>query len=146
MFPFLVTRLSEWYGNAQHHPFRFVGIIFICFGLALYYSLLSAFANRGKGTPAPYDPPKKLVTDGILGVIRNPNYLANYMIVLGEAILFESFNIFTYFLLLLVATTAYLILHEEPELRKRYGQEFIQYETSVPRWIPNLHSVKKLIK
>ena len=61
-FPFLVTRFNELFDWNDYlisvWILQVVGIALILLGGYLYFRLLFAFVERGKGTPAPYDPPK----------------------------------------------------------------------------------------
>src|SRR5712692_8840034 len=67
------------------------GWLFIAGGIALYFACAFwGFALRGKGTPAPIDPPKKLVEEGPYRVVRNPMYWAVVSVMLGEALAFRS--------------------------------------------------------
>ena len=54
--------------------FRFVGLIPIAIGAAIYFWCAWDFATKGKGTPAPIDPPKELVARGLYRFVRNPMY------------------------------------------------------------------------
>src|SRR5258705_10593060 len=67
------------------------GGLLVVAGVALY--LMCAFwgfALRGKGTPAPIDPPKKLVMEGPYRIVRNPMYWSVLFVMLGEALVFRS--------------------------------------------------------
>jgi protein-S-isoprenylcysteine O-methyltransferase Ste14 len=59
-------------------------------GVALYCWCASEFTFRGKGTPAPTDPPKFLMKKGPYRWTRNPMYVAVLSTILGEALLFLS--------------------------------------------------------
>ena len=69
----------------------FLGALLAAAGAALYLTCAFwGFAIRGKGTPAPIDPPKKLVVEGPYRVVRNPMYWSVVSAMLGEACLFRS--------------------------------------------------------
>src|SRR5882724_4392345 len=60
-------------------------------GIALYFACAFwGFAIRGKGTPLPFDPPKKLVAEGPYAVVRNPMYWSVLFVMLGESEIFHS--------------------------------------------------------
>ncbi|PYT52927.1 MAG: isoprenylcysteine carboxylmethyltransferase family protein, partial [Acidobacteria bacterium] len=67
------------------------GWVLIAAGIALYFACAFwGFALRGKGTPLPIDPPKKLVVEGTYGLVRNPMYWSVASVMLGEAAVFHS--------------------------------------------------------
>src|SRR5438552_3638333 len=70
---------------------RAAGWLLIAAGTALYFaSAFWGFAVRGKGTPLPLDPPKKLVVEGPYRIVRNPMYWGVGSVILGEAAVFHS--------------------------------------------------------
>jgi protein-S-isoprenylcysteine O-methyltransferase Ste14 len=105
-------------------------------GLLVYFACLWQFAKTGRGTPAPIDPPKKLVQRGLYRWVRNPMYLGVLLIVLGEAILFRHLTLLLYFVCLATAFQLFVVLYEEPEMRRRYGAIYSDYCNAVPRWLP----------
>ena len=96
------------------------------------------FVLIGRGTPWPFDPPKRLVVAGPYRFMRNPMEASFLLIVLGEALLFGSLSLILY----LLAGFALLHMREvhiaEPTLRRRFGLPYERYFTSVPRWILRL--------
>jgi protein-S-isoprenylcysteine O-methyltransferase Ste14 len=56
--------------------------------VGLYVWCAGAFTFIGKGTPAPIDAPRILVTQGAYRWMRNPMYVGVLLVVFGEAILF----------------------------------------------------------
>lgn len=111
------------------------GLIFA--GAALY--LICAFwgfALRGKGTPAPIDPPKRLVVEGPYRVVRNPMYWGVASVMLGEALLFRSEALAEIAVVFFASTMLFVLFYEEPALRRAFGAEYEQYCRQVPRWIP----------
>ena len=75
--------------------FRLIGILPIALGALLYTWSAWNFMYVGKGTPAPrFDPPQVLVSKGPYRMVRNPIYLGLVLILVGEAIVFESLILF----------------------------------------------------
>lgn len=112
------------------------GSLFICFGLLLMILTIQLFYRIGKGTLAPWDPTRKLVTSSLYRYVRNPMIQGVLFVLIGEAMFFASSNIGIEALLFFVINTVYFILFEEPGLVRRFGDEYIEYKKHVPRWIP----------
>jgi protein-S-isoprenylcysteine O-methyltransferase Ste14 len=102
----------------------------------------SLFFLVGKGTPWPFDPPKRLVVSGPYRFVRNPMEGSFVVILLGEAVLFRSIMVLFYALVGLALLHAREALVEEPGLRKRFGESYEKYRNSVPLWIPRLTPYK----
>ena len=114
----------------------FFSLAFIGAGLTLMIKTNMLFATIGKGTLAPWTPTQKLVVRGIYRHVRNPMISGVFCILLGEALLFGSPNIFTWFMIFVLINVTYIPLLEEPGLEKRFGQDYLIYKKNVPRWIP----------
>lgn len=107
-------------------------------GLCVWIACLDAFSRRGRGTPAPTDAPRKLVVDGLHGVIRNPIIAGEILVIWGEALWFASAGIAVYAALMTFAAHWIVVRVEEPVLRERFGDSYQAYCRTVPRWIPRL--------
>ena len=108
-------------------------------GVALY--LMCAFwgfALRGKGTPAPIDPPKKLVVEGPYRIVRNPMYWSVVSVMLGEALAFRSLTLAEIGCAVFAGAVLFVMVYEEPILRTKFGAEYEAYCRRVPRWLPRL--------
>src|SRR2546426_3898551 len=116
--------------------FWLVGFLPLLLGVALYLWCAGAFTFIGKGTPAPIDAPKFLVKEGPYHWVRNPMYIAVLSIVIGQAILFRSFQLAGYALLVGVVVHLFVVFVEEPSLRSQFGESYETYLRTVPRWIP----------
>ena len=118
-----------------------LGILLIVAGAALYVATAFwGFAMRGRGTPAPIDPPKKIVVDGPYRVVRNPMYWSVALVVLGEALIFRSKPLVGLAVGFFAATMLFVLLYEEPALRRKFGAEYEEYCRRVPRWLPRFKS------
>jgi protein-S-isoprenylcysteine O-methyltransferase Ste14 len=117
------------------------GWLLIAAGIALYLACAFwSFAMRGKGTPLPLDPPKKLVMEGPYRIVRNPMYWGVGSIVLGEAAIFHSVALTQLAVVFAVGVIVFVLLFEEPELRRKFGAEYKEYCRHVPRWLPRLRA------
>jgi protein-S-isoprenylcysteine O-methyltransferase Ste14 len=116
-----------------------VGWLLIAAGIALYLACAFwGFALRGKGTPLPIDPPKKLVVEGPYRVVRNPMYWSVAFVMLGEAAVFHSLALAGLAAAFFAATNLFVLFYEEPVLRRKFGAEYEDYCRRVPRWLPHL--------
>lgn len=115
-----------------------LGTACIAFGLFLMTKTISLFAGVGQGTLAPWEPPKKLVVQGIYRHVRNPMISGVLFILCGESLIFGSTAILAWFLFFLLANLIYIPILEEPGLEKRFGEDYTLYKKNVPRWIPRL--------
>jgi protein-S-isoprenylcysteine O-methyltransferase Ste14 len=113
-----------------------VGFLPLLLGVGLYLWCAGAFTFIGKGTPAPIDAPKFLVRVGPYQWARNPMYIAVLSVVIGEAILFRSFLLAGYALLVGVVVHLFVVFVEEPSLRRQFGESYETYLHTVPRWVP----------
>src|SRR5216684_1627272 len=115
-----------------------LGTLVITMGVALAAWCFYGFATRGRGTPAPWDPPRHLVTTPPYRHVRNPMYLGILLILLGEAALFGSLALLAWSIVVAAGFHLAVTLYEEPGLRERFGAEYERYLAEVPRWLPRL--------
>ena len=92
----------------------------------------------GRGTPAPFDPPQRLVVAGPYRFVRNPMYLGAGLAVVGAALVYTSWWLVGYLGLLFLASHLVIVFHEEPALGRSFGQEYREYCEAVGRWVPRL--------
>lgn len=124
----------------------FLGILPIVLGLTLYLRCAYHFAHSGRGTPAPIDPPGKLVITGPYRYIRNPMYLGILAILAGEALLFRALPLLYYLAVLAAVFHIFITVYEERALRRKFGKAYARYCEKVPRWIPTVPGLKALYK
>lgn len=63
-------------------------------------------------------------------------YVAVLSAVIGEAILFRSFLLAAYALVLWGVFHAFVVFGEEPSLRRQSGASYETYLRTVPHWLP----------
>ena len=103
-------------------------------GAIILVSTVFSFYHRGKGTLAPWDPPKRLVVQDLYRFNRNPMYVGVLLIVAGWAIQSGDPWIYGYFLLLGLVFHLRVVLYEEREMERLFGTEWEAYKDAVPRW------------
>lgn len=140
------TVLVPYWVVRRHAPLEvsgaaIAGWLLAAAGVALYLvCAFWGFALRGQGTPAPIDPPKRLVVEGPYRIVRNPMYWGVLFAILGEALAFRSVTLAEIGCVFFAFTALFVILYEEPLLRNKFGAEYETYCKRVPRWIPRLGS------
>ncbi len=134
--PYLV--LSSRGGSFPVEPtiFRLLGIVLVAVGVACYLWCAWEFVFVGRGTPAPWDPPKRFVSRGLYRVVRNPIYVGATLILIGEAVAFASVVLALYAVLMWWVFHFIVVLVEEPTLKDTFGATYEEYCRTVPRWIP----------
>jgi protein-S-isoprenylcysteine O-methyltransferase Ste14 len=123
-------------GPASPEATSWLALMLIVPGTALYLTCLWLFAAVGRGTPGPWDAPRQLVVVGPYRWVRNPIYVAAFLVVLGEAWLFGSLALLVYAVLLGLSVHLVVIGYEEPSLERSFGGEYVAYRRRVRRWLP----------
>lgn len=119
-------------------PLRSVGIPVVCLGIAIYAWCAWSFTVKGRGTPAPIDPPKKLVIEGLYRYMRNPMYVGVLTILVGEVLWFASPMLLVYAGIVAGIFHAFIRFYEERKLQNLFGGQYTAYCNTVPRWWPRL--------
>ncbi len=117
---------------------RLAGMVAVGAGLACLVDCFVRFALEGRGTPGPVEQTEMLVVSGLYRFVRNPMYVCVVTIVLGQALLFGQASLLPYAGVVLVAFHLFVVLHEEPTLRRRFGASYGTYCLHVRRWLPRL--------
>ncbi|MGI6456775.1 MAG: methyltransferase family protein [bacterium] len=139
LLPYLLLQLEEQTGSFL--LLQIVGGILIAPGVLIYLKCTWDFIRRGRGTPAWYRAPKKLVVQGLYRYVRNPMYVGMGLICLGESLYFSSFILFCYTLGALLCFHLRVILYEEPVLRRQFGESYVEYCQRVNRWMPRVNKL-----
>ena len=117
-------------------PPQIVGIVIGSAGALLALWCVSTFVWVGKGTPAPFDPPRRLVIRGPYRFVRNPMYEGAGLALGGAALYFLSEPLLVYGVLFLLAAHIFVVFYEEPTLKRSFGQDYEAYCHRVSRWRP----------
>lgn len=110
------------------------GLVALVLGVVGLLWCVRDFYVYGKGTLAPWSPPKRLVAVGLYRYSRNPMYLSVVLILLGWAACFWSRPLLIYALIVGIAFQLRVVLFEEPWLARTYAAQWDEYRSRVPRW------------
>ena len=137
VIPFLILWFSKKF---ETYEFRIMptvlGGLLIILGLYVIWVTVALFTDYGKGTPAPYAPPKVLVVIGIYKYVRNPMMIGVWCVLFGEAIFFMSTGVLIWLLSFLIGSISLVTVWEERDLESRFGEPYCEYKRNTPRWIP----------
>jgi protein-S-isoprenylcysteine O-methyltransferase Ste14 len=142
---YLPGRFLSWSGivtPATTGPLQVAGMSIVAIGAAIALWCVFTFVFIGKGTPAPFDPPRKLVVRGPYRFARNPMYIGAGMTLAGAALYYESLSILVYTGLFFLIAHLFVVFYEEPTLRRTFGTEYEAYCSRVNRWWAELRRLK----
>jgi protein-S-isoprenylcysteine O-methyltransferase Ste14 len=117
-----------------------LGWIVVAIGAVIALPCVWEFAWRGLGTPAPFDPPRRLVVTGPYRFVRNPMYLGMGLAMIGEAVVYPhaARAIAGELIAAAILINLFVVLYEEPALRRAFGADYENYCRNVHRWLPRL--------
>lgn len=133
IIPFTISLFDPYRGTGS-----LTGGLFLIIGLAILLCCVRDFYVAGKGTLAPWDPPKHLVTVGLYRYVRNPMYVGVLLILSGWAIITGSPIVAGFALFMSSAFYFRVKLHEEPWAEQTFASEWQEYKNNVPGWLPRI--------
>jgi protein-S-isoprenylcysteine O-methyltransferase Ste14 len=111
------------------------GFVLAFAGALLAGWCIATFVTTGRGTPAPFDPPREFVASGPYRWVRNPMYVGGAAVILGAGLAVSSPSIVMLALLFLLIMHLFVVVHEEPTLAGKFGASYQKYCASVDRWL-----------
>jgi len=138
---YVPARLLSWSGIVRPAAIdvpQVAGMVVAAAGAALALWCVIAFASIGRGTPGPFDPPRRLVIQGPYRFVRNPMCVGAGLALAGAALFYESLPLIGYAVFFFLAAHLFVVWYEEPTLRRTFGQEYEAYCRQVRRWWPRL--------
>ena len=120
-------------------PVNVAGLAVAAMGTTILLWCVREFYVAGKGTLAPWTPPRHLVVSGPYRFSRNPMYVAVALVLCGWAIAFQTRAHVIYALAVIGAFHLRIVLGEEPWLSRTHGEAWTRYRSRVPRWFGPVH-------
>lgn len=139
---FLPGRVLSWSGivrPAGSGAAQVAGMAIGAGGVILALWCIATFILIGRGTPAPFDPPRRLVVVGPYRLVRNPMYIGAALALGGAALYYQSWALLGYCAAFALATHLFVVTYEEPTLRATFGDPYVRYCQRVRRWWPGGH-------
>jgi protein-S-isoprenylcysteine O-methyltransferase Ste14 len=139
--------LPPWLGfHADTSRWRWIAFVPSVLGFAVAIRCVWDFGRTGHGTPAPIVPPTRLVVTGFYRYVRNPMYVGFFTGWFGLWVIFgrTSTTAIAVASIAIVGVFLFVVLYEEPALRKRFGADYEEYCRHVRRWLPRVHAWQKL--
>ncbi len=115
---------------------QLTGMLLGASGAVLALTCILTFVFVGRGTPAPFDPPRRLVVHGPYRLVRNPMYLGAGLALAGGALFYQSLPLLGYAGLFLLISHLFVVLYEEPALRGTFESNYEACCRRVGRWWP----------
>ena len=125
-------------GNLTEILLQATGVCLFGVGLFLFTASLRRFVTEGRGTLAPWDPPRQLVVRGPYRYVRNPMISGVICLLVADALVLLSWPHLGWALTFAGLNGAYLPLLEEPSLYARFGESYLEYCRHVPRFVPRV--------
>jgi protein-S-isoprenylcysteine O-methyltransferase Ste14 len=79
---------------------------------------------------------QRLVNYGIFGWVRNPLYVGNFLIWMGFVVISGVLWFLPIAIALFAIEYSLIVAYEEGVLESIFGQEYLDYKATTPRWIP----------
>jgi len=138
LIPWLLTHWGFRPAFLGQEWLRWIGAVLIVAGLVPLLSSFARFALEGLGTPAPVAPTQTLVVSGFYRYVRNPMYVGVVAMIIGQVLLFSDLGVLVWAAVAWLAMHVFVVSYEEPTLEQRYGAQYANFRSHVPRWIPRL--------
>ena len=133
--PTVVAFVVPWMFFARDRRFASSAWLIVVVGTGLLLWCVREFYVAGRGTLAPWAPPKRLVTSGPYRFSRNPMYVAVFTILVGWAVGFRSIGLTIYAACIAIAFHLRVVFYEEPWQARTFGDDWHAYRERVPRWM-----------
>lgn len=115
---------------------RWAGVLLMTLGPVLVAWSMATFVRRGRATPSPIDRTERVVAAGPFRFVRNPMYIGVVAAILGQGLLLGSVPVVIYAAAFALTVHLIVVLYEEPRLTRIFGDEYVAYRRTVPRWLP----------
>ena len=135
LIPFWILRDQWRFNEMTIDLLTIIGVVLFLCGLILMLYCIYLFATAGRGTLSPFDRTKNLVIEGVYRYSRNPMYVGVMLILIGETIITQSQNMLIYGVVVFIIFHLFILIVEEPRLRRDFGDSYDAYIKKTRRWL-----------
>ena len=137
IFPLVFIKTNDYFSFPiySNSLIKYLGIVLIILGGLFWFYCINLFFFIGKGTPVPINPPKKIIVNGLYKFSRNPMYVSTLVILFGYLLVFGRILLLIYLFLDFLFLNLFIVLYEEPTLKRKFGKDYFNYCNKVPRWL-----------
>lgn len=114
--------------------FHWLGLAIAVPAFILFAITVRDFFVKGRGTIAPWDPPRSLMAEGVYGWSRNPMYVGVLGMIWGQGVWIRSGEVLLYGTVMAVVFHFRVLLGEEPWLARTFPEPWAVYTAKVKRW------------
>jgi protein-S-isoprenylcysteine O-methyltransferase Ste14 len=138
--------LPSWLGfrgdAASTASWRSIAVVPSVLGFSVAIRCVWDFGHDGRGTPAPFAPPQRLVVVGFYRYVRNPMYVGFFTGWIGLWIVFgrATWSVIAGAAAVVLGVNLFVCLYEEPTLRSMFGADYEKYCRDVRRWLPRIRA------
>ncbi|MAS15453.1 isoprenylcysteine carboxylmethyltransferase family protein (plasmid) [Nitratireductor rhodophyticola] len=122
------------YGRAGAAIEMAIGYTFVASGLILIV----------KGWIRVYSGREHLITDGVYGLVRHPQYAGIFLVVFGQLVHWPTIATLALAPVIIVAYV-HLGRREEARLIEQFGQQYIDYRQRVPMFLPHWRDIRQAV-
>src|SRR5262249_34839801 len=97
---------------------------------------LAGVAAAGRGTRRRPPGAQRLVAYGIFFLGREPRYVGNFLIWMGFVVISGVLWFLPIAIIIFGIEYTFIVSYEEGVLESIFGQEYLDYKKTTPRWIP----------
>lgn len=119
-----------WQRNLELQAIALLGVVGV--------SAVQEFAQRGNGTPIPYDPPKHLVVSGLYRYISNPMQLSCALVMTAWGCALRNPWLAGAGIMSFLYSLGLAAWDEGEDMRVRFGKPWEDYRNNVKAWRPRL--------
>jgi protein-S-isoprenylcysteine O-methyltransferase Ste14 len=120
----------SWLLSMELQGIAFLGVLGV--------SAVQEFAQRGGGTPIPYDPPKRLVISGFYRYVSNPMQLSCAVVMIAWGGVLRNPWLAAGGVMAFLYSLGLAAWDEGEDMKVRFGKPWEEYRNNVHDWIPRL--------
>jgi len=137
VLPWAISLLAHRYGWSDGRPaiWNLFGLLPVIFGAVLFYWVMVLHFEQTPDQVELKSTPEYLLMRGPYRFTRNPMYVAGVLVWLGWTLFYGSVAVLIATIVFWAVWNFILIPWEERTLKAQFGESYLQYKKSVPRWL-----------